>query len=210
MQLNYKNYLGPLVEVNASINWENKDTYACYLAQTYYYVAHSTRLLASAASRFSQEEAHFHRRFLKHCQEENSHEILAKNDLEKLGYKLSDFPELEETRMFYEAQYYKVEHLDPISLLGYILPLEIIACTECPKLYHFVRNIWGEKCASFLKVHGEEDPDHVDKALELLNSLSPSRLKIIEENFKQTVKAFSMLLRACESNSQTISQLRSA
>ena len=69
MQPNYKKYLQPLVEINSSINWGNKYIYACYLAQTYYYVSHSTRLLASAASRFTQEESHFHRRFLKHCQE---------------------------------------------------------------------------------------------------------------------------------------------
>ena len=135
---------------------------------------------------------------------------MAKNDLEKLGFKLSDFPELAETRMFYESQYYKVEHRDPIALLGYILPLEIIACTECPKLFRFVQSTWGDKCASFLKVHGEEDPDHVDKALELLSTLSSPRLLLVDENFKQTVKAFSMILKACEANSLDYTQQLSA
>ncbi len=198
MQPNYKNLLRPLELTSSKIDWSKKEVYANYLAQTYYYVSHSTRLLAAAASRFNQEDAGFHRRFLKHCQEETSHEILAKNDLESLGFDLLSFPELAETRMFYEPQYFKIEHKDPIALLGYILPLEIIACTECPKLFKRVKDAWGVKCASFLKVHGEEDPDHVDKALELLNLISSQRLKLVEENFRQTVKSFSLLLLACE------------
>ena len=117
--------------------WENKRAYAEFLAQTYYYICHSTRLLAASAARFSQEDQGMHKRFLLHTDEENSHELLALRDLQKLGFSIKDFPEMAQTRILYEVQYYKVEHCDPAALMGYILALETLAgkdfCADVPK-----------------------------------------------------------------------------
>lgn len=178
--------------------WSNKLAYAEYLAQTYYYVSHSTRLLAAAAARFSQADQAFHRRFLKHTDEENSHELLALRDLQKLGYKLEDFPELPQTRTFYEIQYYKIEHCDPAALLGYILALETLAGRELQETKSKLLDFYGKDCVKFIQVHADEDPDHIQKALEVVDALSPERHSVIDQNMEQTAICFVALLKAAE------------
>src|SRR3989338_1125178 len=146
------------------IPWEDSRAYAQFLAQTYYYICHSTRLLAASAALFSYQNKALHKRFLHHIDEENAHELLALRDLQKLGYKISDFPELPETKALYEAQYFKIEHYDPSALMGYILALETMACKDFKWMKEKVTELYGKECAKFIQVHADEDPDHVDKA----------------------------------------------
>ena len=70
--------------------WDSKEAYADWLAQTYYFVCHSTRLLALAASRFQVDEDAYHLRFLEHLKEEKSHEKLCLTDLKTLGVSIED------------------------------------------------------------------------------------------------------------------------
>lgn len=174
--------------------WGDRRAYGMYLAQTYYYVCHSVRLLATAAGRMSIEDNAYHRRFLTHIREENGHEMMALKDLENLGYTLEDFPELPETRMFWETQYYKIEHLDPLSVMGYILALEAIACEQCPWITSELKKHYPKNPHTFMRVHGEEDPDHVTKALEQINSLPPERQKYVFANLEQTAVGISNIL----------------
>lgn len=158
-----------------SMPWDQKEFYANYLAQTFYYVRHSTRILALSAGRLSYEkDQKIHLRFLKHLGEEANHEKLALNDLKFLGYKLQDFDELNSTRFFYEPQYYKIEHQHPLALMGYILFLEVLAQNVCPPLSAKLTNLYGKKSATFLLVHGEEDPSHVEEAKNCSQSLMTS------------------------------------
>ncbi len=179
--------------------WENKDFYTNYLAQTFYYVRHSTRLLATSAGRLTYEDQQaLHVRFLKHLGEEANHERLAVNDLKHFGKKPEDFKELNSTRFFYETQYYKIEHVDPLALMGYILYLEVLAQNVCPPLSKKLMAIHGNKSATFLHVHGEEDPHHVEEAQKMLSTLSPKSLAIITENLEQSAVAFNMMMREIE------------
>src|SRR5687768_17384452 len=75
--------------------------YAQYLAQTYYYVSHSTRLLALSASRFSVSHEDLHRRFIAHMVEEKGHHLIAAADLKKLGYDIKLISELPTTKVLY-------------------------------------------------------------------------------------------------------------
>jgi len=179
-----------------SFPWEDKYAYGMYLAQTYYYVKHSTRLLAVAAGRMADHDLAYHRRFLEHAAEEKGHETIALKDLKNLGYTLEDFPELPETRMFWETQYYKVEHVDPLSLMGYILALEAIACQECPWIKSQLDKHYRPNCHTFIKVHGEDDPEHVTKARAQIEALSPERIRHVEGNFDQTAICFQSILEA--------------
>lgn len=182
-----------------SLPWDNKEFYANYLAQTFYYVRHSTRLLATSAGRLSYEkEQHLHLRFLKHLSEEANHERLAVNDLKFLGHNVADYPELNATRFFYETQYYKIEHKDPLALMGYILYLEVLAQNVCPPLAKKLSEIYGKKAVTFLLVHGEEDPHHVDEANKLLASLAPPALEVITENLLQSSQAFDLMMKEIE------------
>lgn len=182
-----------------SLPWDNKEFYANYLAQTFYYVRHSTRLLATSAGRLTYEgQQDLHLRFLKHLSEEANHERLATNDLKALGYKIEDFKELNTTRFFYESQYYKIEHKDPLALMGYILYLEVLAQNICPPLAKKLTALYGKKAATFLLVHGEEDPHHVEEAQKLLASLPTPALTIITENLLQSSCAFDLMMREIE------------
>ncbi|QDK41614.1 hypothetical protein DOM21_09140 [Bacteriovorax stolpii] len=182
-----------------SMPWENKDFYANYMAQTFFYVRHSTRMLALSAGRLNYEQQQMiHLRFLKHLGEEANHERLALNDLKALGYSIEDFKELNSTRFFYEPQYFKIEHQDPLALMGYILYLEVLAQKICPPLSKKLSTIYGKKAVTFLFVHGEEDPHHVEEAQKLLASLPPQTLEIITENLLQSSCAFNWMMKEIE------------
>lgn len=178
--------------------WDNKNAYAQFLAQTYYYICHSTRLLAASAARFSQEDQSLHKRFLKHTDEENSHELLALRDLQKLGYKIEDFPELAQTKTLYEIQYYKIEHHDPAALMGYILALETMAGQDFKWLKDKVTGLYGKECAKFVQVHADEDPDHIEKAVQVIKSLKTPRLPGIDINIEQTAICYTDMLKAAK------------
>jgi thiaminase len=178
--------------------WDDKRAYAEFLAQTYYYICHSTRLLAASAARFSQEDQGMHKRFLHHTDEENSHELLALRDLQKLGYNIQDFPEMVQTRMLYEVQYYKVEHCDPAALMGYILALETLAGRDFKWLKEKVTGLYGKECAKFIQVHADEDPDHIEKAVQVIEKLKESRLVQININLEETAVCYINMLMAAQ------------
>src|SRR4051794_23231768 len=92
-------WMGPHVR---DFPWGDRRAYADWLAQTYYYVHHSTRLLACAAARFPTDERGdgLHHRFGKHMSEEQKHEKLCVHDLKGLGTSVVDWPERHATRMF--------------------------------------------------------------------------------------------------------------
>lgn len=200
----YKTSVDYMSKAFKEFPWDNKLAYAQYLAQTYYYVCHSTRLLAASAARFSQEDQAFHRRFLKHTDEENSHELLAIRDLQKLGYNIKDFPELAQTRTFYETQYYKIEHIDPAALMGYILALETMAARELKGTCEKLNELYGRECVKFLNVHNEEDPDHVDKAIEVIEKLSAERRVAIDHNLEQTAISYADMMQAAKVKAYTM------
>ncbi len=181
-------------------DWNNKGFYADYMAQTFYYVRHSTRLLALAASRLNYEdEQSFHLRFIAHLREESNHEKLALNDLKYLGFKKEELPELPGTRLFYEPQYYKIEHEHPLAVMGYILFLEVLAQKVCPSLVENLARLYGNRCATFFHVHGEEDPAHVEAALSLLSNLKEEELESIRLNLIQSAFAYNSVLSALQS-----------
>lgn len=169
--------------------WENRDAYAWYLAQTYYYLIHSTRLLGLGAARFAVQEEGLHMRYLEHAREEKGHHLLALKDLENLGYDIKDFPEMPATRLVYEPQYYKIEFLDPCALFGYIFALEGISARRAEDLCKLVETYYGRTPANFLRVHGKADPDHLEKAFHFYDSLDDRRKKIIRDNFEQSCMA---------------------
>lgn len=200
----YKKSVASMSDAIRNFPWENKKAYAEYLAQTYYYVCHSTRLLAASAARFSQEDQGLHKRFLKHTDEENSHELLAMRDLQKLGFNIKDFPELAQTKTLYEIQYYKIEHCDPAALMGYIVALETMAGNDFKWLKEKTSAIYGTECVKFIQVHADEDPDHIEKALKVINGLKKERLGEININIEQTAICYNDMLSACVARSISV------
>jgi hypothetical protein len=176
--------------------WESREAYGDWLAQTYYYVRHSTRLLAASAARFAFDPRGnaLHHRFATHMGEEKKHELLASHDLKELGTSIEMLPERSSTRLFYEPQYYKIEHEHPIALFGYILPLEAVGPLCGGKIIGRVAGSHGTKCTSFLKLHAADDVEHVEKALEMVAGVPAHERAIIEQNVRQTTYAYVAML----------------
>ncbi len=190
--------------------WENPNVYADFTAQTYYYVCHSTRLLGLAAGRCRVDRDVLHRRFVRHIGEEKLHERLALNDLHGLGMKLEDFPERSITRAFYESQYYKIEHVDPTALLGYILLLEGVAVSLGAELHQRVERAHGKQCANFWRVHAEEDIDHLPKAFAQVEALSASQKNHILINMVQSADLYRQIIAQAAGSQRTDSGKRAA
>lgn len=176
--------------------WHDRDAYAEWLAQTYFYVRHSTRLLAVAGGRFEFGERGdaLHYRFATHISEEKKHEQLCVHDLKQLGRSIEQYGERHSTRMFYEPQYFKIEHLGPSALFGYIVALEAFGPAYGPAIVKTVTEAFGPKCASFLKLHAEEDEDHIEKALAMIATVPERERAWVLENLAQTTYAYRALL----------------
>lgn len=171
--------------------FQDKRSYGNWLAQSYFYVQHSTALLGYSLVRLP---AHLRHHFEKHLGEESRHDLLLLKDLERLNFKLEDFSESHITQAFYQSQYFRINFEHGTSLLGYILYLETMACRWGKKAYNFLKNTHKDS-ALFLKVHAEEDPDHVQKALNVILSLSEVEQQSIIKNLRYTHEMYSLLLR---------------
>lgn len=190
-------YLNELDRAFRATPWREKTVYGAFLAQTNYYVSHSTRLLALAASRFRFSEEQLHRRFIKHATEEMSHETLALRDLKNLGFSLRQFTEFPSTRAFYQTQYYMIEHVSPWSFWGYILMLEGLAVTKGAWLYNEIKQHHGEKAGSFVKVHAAEDVGHMAEAEKAMESLPERERPLVIEQIANSCFYYCSMLEQC-------------
>ncbi len=186
----YETRLEEVEEKSKMFPWEHARAYGCFLAQTWYYVCHSTRLLALAASRMPYAEKENYYRFICHISEERDHELLAEKDIANLGFSLSDFDELPCTRMFWETQYYKIEHINPITLMGYILALEELAARSGSYIAARIAEVHGSHCVNFLSVHGREDIKHIKEAVQLVQRQPQVILDDIIRNFEQSTAGY--------------------
>jgi pyrroloquinoline quinone (PQQ) biosynthesis protein C len=142
--------------------------YARLLVEIYHYVKHSTRLLALAASRLGSDQPRLFKRFLEHAEEESGHDLWALNDLRALGADqesvIASSP-LPSTVALYANQYYVIEHIHPIGLLGYIYALETLGSGSGAAMGTRIKTLLGvgDEAVTFLVGHGESDVVHVQK-----------------------------------------------
>ncbi len=175
--------------------WENKQAYALWLNQTYYFVQRSTRIIALAGSRFSLEQNEFHDRFIGHAREEKGHEKLLLNDLKQLDINQKELKVFSSTKAFFQMQIYWIEHVSPMSFFGYILMLEGLAISHAPTVIERLNKSFGPKPLSFLKVHAEEDEDHLEKALGLVNIISKEEESRVIENLEMCADLYFQFMR---------------
>ncbi len=178
-----------------NFDWQNQNVYAEYLAQSFYYIRHSTKMLALAAGHTSLSEPKIFRRMVKHIGEEMNHELLCQKDLEALGFSLIDFHEAPATQSLYQSQYYKIQHQSPKAYLGYIYVLESLCCNVVPKILRDKLDPKYPKAATnFLRLHGEEDPGHLEQAKNVISNLNEQDLSEVANNMKHTIRAYEHFL----------------
>lgn len=176
------------------MNWENPNIYKSWLAQSYYYTRHSTRMLAFAAGWTTPEKQSFYRRSLQHIQEEQGHDLIAINDLKALKASIEEHAEFSVTRALWEPQFYKMQK-NPATLLGYILSLEVLAMMMCGPLYEQLQKYYPAEACRFVKVHAEDDPEHVEHALSQIEKCTLEEREEILTNFHQTRDIYHLMLQ---------------
>ena len=178
-----------------TLDFSDPDVYANWLAQTYYFVSHSVRLSALGASRLDVDHP-LSKRMVAHTREEAGHHLLAKRDIEALGRDLRDFPQFGVTSAFYQSQYYVVLFEDPAHLLGQILMLEAVSVELGSWMHALVHTRHGEAASRFVKVHAQEDQDHVQKAIAALNAMPAEQQAGVTKNFHQACEMYYLILRS--------------
>ena len=172
--------------------FKDKEVYGEWLAQTYFFVRHSTSLLGYALPHLKNEELRHH--FEHHLGEEERHDLLALKDIERLGKNISQYHEMIPTQAFYQGQYYRISFEGGTSLLGYILFLEGLAVNWAKDSYMNIKDI-HKGSVLFLKVHAEEDPHHLEEAIKTIMSLSKNEQECILQNLHYSEELYSQMLQ---------------
>lgn len=184
-----------LLEPIRSFPFTDRNAYAEFLAQTYHYVTHTTRLLGLVASRIGPDREKLHFGFMKHAAEERSHHLLAEHDLRKLGHDLADHPPLAAAAALQECQYYRVLYDEPTSIFGHIVALEGVATIHGPWVHETVRTAYGDEASTFVKLHAEDDPSHMAQTFEAIARLTDHERERIRANFLHTSRLYATVLR---------------
>jgi hypothetical protein len=199
-----------LARASSKFPWDNKNAYGNWLAQTYYFVRHTTCFLAIASSRFGHWQRERQYYLLGHIREEMEHDKVALEDLKNLGFELTDFPELPETSAFYQSQYYYIEHENPIALFGYSLCLEGLAAKKGALIYKVVEKIYSKETTRFLHLHSVVDKDHFETGLEFFNGVTSFEADFILKNLEQSCSLYLHILDHITSlaSSQNVTPLK--
>ncbi len=170
---------------------KDREAYAQWLAQTYYFVRHSVPLLGYALPHLKNDG--LKQRFGSHMGEEDRHDLMLLKDLEKLGRKITEFPEWSLTQGFYQSQYYRIQFEGGTSFLGYILFLEALASGWGKDAHTAVKSVFPS-AALFLRVHSEEDPAHVEEALNAIVKLGTEDQEMIFRNMLYSAEIYQNII----------------
>ncbi len=203
---NIRSIVSPLLEeakqTFEKTNWEQKEIYSNWLAQSYYYVCHSTRLLAVTASRFGVDKDQYHTQLTQHIHEERFHERIAIADLKTLGKSVSEFPELTSTKSLYRSAYYLVERVHPVCFYGYVFYLELLPQLGGKNVIEIAQKCFGKSTTKFIEVHVNEDPKHVETYFDLLETMPHEEKRLVLEGFFSTHDNYQMMMKEIQSLKQ--------
>lgn len=174
--------------------WGELEFYKSWLAQTYYLIRHTTKLLALSAAHLPVDGRDNHYTMLHHIEGELNHDLMPVKDLQDFGASVEQFPELPETEMIHQLQYYWIQYEHPLSLCGYAFLLEGAAKFFGPKLLELLEQQYGKKGSLFLRVHVTVDQDHYEEGAKFLETLSEKEYAFIVKNMKQSRLLYSRMI----------------
>ncbi len=174
----------------------NKETvikiYTDYLRYCYHYVSLSSSFTPLAARRLDVKHLHVRKWILEHSGEELGHELMAINDLKKLGVDV-DAVKKESAPIgvlgYVSFFHYKVAIDNPWTAFGVLYFLEGMATALAPKIAKNVAGCLGDiKALSFFKEHGDLDVDHMKEQQAVLEKadLTSDDLKAIADTIRET------------------------
>lgn len=165
--------------------WSNREHYLSWLAQTYEYAVCSTRILALAGGRMPLDKTYFATRFIAHAAEEKGHEILLENDIRNFGCDINKLEVFPESKAFHQSLYYWLSYGNPIAVLGWVLALEGFSVLNINKILETCDETYGPKFTTFLKVHANEEEEHLEKAFEVIKTLNNDEIKLVSNTLYQ-------------------------
>ena len=129
----------------------------------------------------------------RHIEEERHHDLWLLEDLESIGVSRADVLQIAPPAAvagMVGAQYYWIQHHDPVALIGYMLMLECNAPT--PETIAALKRESGLPDSFFRthRVHAELDPDHQSDLLELASALplSTAQRQLIDASILHTLE----------------------
>ncbi len=179
-----------LTTIAQEFPWENQEAYVSWMAQTYEYATATTRILALTGAHFPMHQTSLATRFIQHATEERGHDKLLVNDAKALGVDLHTLRLLPEAEAFHKSVYYWIYQGQTPVIMGWVLLLEGFAVRNGPGLHERTEKRFGKKATSFMRVHTQEDPDHVDKAFEALNGFSAAELERVAHGLEVYAKLY--------------------
>lgn len=177
-----------------TLPWENPDFYKHWLAQQYFLVSHTPRLLCAFALRIPLESKKEFLEIMHHLKEETGHDLWLLSDLEKMGHTPDQFNFLPSASSLIKSQYYQIQHDDPISLCGYSQFLELLSAETAGVLAARVESAHGKKTAVFLKGHALVDVQHAEDGWNMIDRASESQIPKIKENLIMTSLLYLQML----------------
>tara|TARA_B100001248_G_scaffold261195_1_gene251553 strand:- start:5577 stop:6221 length:645 start_codon:yes stop_codon:yes gene_type:complete len=197
----YDECMTDMVKAIKSFPLENRHAYAAWLRDIYEYAEHSTRILAQTASNIPTKYNNISNRFIRHAAEETGHEKLVEKDLKALGFDVQQMEATTESKFFYQSLYYWLsKHANPLGIMGWILALEGAAVNAAPWAYSIVKEVHGKKAGYFLKVHGEEDPSHLEDAFKTIEKLDQADVDLVIKSLKQYSIQYVKILESIKSS----------
>ncbi|MFZ4403939.1 MAG: iron-containing redox enzyme family protein [Pseudobdellovibrionaceae bacterium] len=162
--------------------WGNQQAYLSWLTNTYEYAVKSTRILALTGGKFPTDKTVYSNRFIAHAAEEKGHEKLLENDVKNFGLNIKNLAPSNLAKAFHQSLYYWIYEANPIGIFGWVLALEGFAVRNVPAMYEVCKSVYGPQYVSFLKVHAEEDEDHLNKAFQSLKGFTEEENGIVVES----------------------------
>ncbi|MEU4078992.1 hypothetical protein DEJ45_32670 [Streptomyces venezuelae] len=154
-----------------------RERYLRYLAAMHPLVRASVPLLERAAERCAELDdpasRHLAEYYVRHAEEERDHDAWLLDDLAAAGAGPAAVPHPVVVELA-GAQYYRIEHEHPATLLGYIAVLEGNA--PGPRLADRLTEVTGLPGRAFrtLREHAELDGGHLDDLHRVLDALAPT------------------------------------
>lgn len=196
-----------LDERMSSFDWSNRDLYARWLTQTYFFVSHTSRLICLAAGSFSLEDQRYHQFMCGHLKEESGHEKMALDDLKALGLEERNLTELVSTRVFHEHMKHLILTRSPYCIFGRIFLLEGLAITLGEKILPTLTRSFGESATEFLRLHTEEDKHHYARSLNILKKMTAEQHAHIEDGLESSFELYQLLIKDWDQPGSTVISL---
>lgn len=139
--------------------------YVQQLQETFHFVRHTPSYIMTAASRLGERNASLQKRFLRHAQEELGHDQWALQDLAALGVNAESVrysTPLPHTSALIAYQFYSVEHVNPVGLLGLEYAMEGSTAESAGPLIQRIQALLQipDEALTFFRRHVQVDAHH--------------------------------------------------